>query len=183
MAKLMDNLGRDHQNVASLLELLDRQLTAVHDVESADFELMRDVMLYMTAYPDTVHHPLEDLVFERLAAAHPPSQDLVDQLAREHRDLARKGAKFRELLIHVVDGGLVARADLETTGRDYVGFLVHHMALEDEKAFPLARTMLGKKDWQWVQGQLKATEDPIFGPVREQQFASLFRHIEDNMPE
>ena len=45
-----------------------------------DFPLMRDVMLYMTRYPDQFHHPKEDLLFTALAIRGHPMQGTRDNL-------------------------------------------------------------------------------------------------------
>ena len=49
---------------------LEKQMDVVRDEENADFELMHDIMLYMTHYPDRTHHPMEDLVFQKLTSLH-----------------------------------------------------------------------------------------------------------------
>ena len=71
MSEIMRQLRDDHRNVALMMDLLERQLDAVHRMERADFDLMHDVMRYMTRYPDQVHHPKEDLMFERMGADEP----------------------------------------------------------------------------------------------------------------
>ena len=66
MSAVMHDLHQDHRTIHELLGLLARELDAVSDVIGGDFELMRDIMVYMTRYPDHTHHPKEDLMFERM---------------------------------------------------------------------------------------------------------------------
>ena len=58
----------DHVNFGRLLNLLEGQLQLLHDDGSPDYELMLDIMYYMTHYSDLLHHPKEDIVFARIKA-------------------------------------------------------------------------------------------------------------------
>ena len=179
MSAIMQQLREDHHHVAFMLSILEQQLERVHEAQTADFELMRDIMVYMTSYPDRIHHPLEDLVFSKLAEHNNGRLEIVDVLLREHQGLAEKGQRFHDMLEQVADGSMVLRAELEETGKDYTAFLRHHMRLEDKEAFPLAERTLQDEDWRWVSEQFEMQKDPVFGSVVEKQFASLFQHIQD----
>ena len=52
----------DHVNFARLLNLLEGELDLLHDAGSPHYQLMLDIMYYMTHYSDVLHHPKEDLV-------------------------------------------------------------------------------------------------------------------------
>ena len=56
----------DHANFARLLDLLEAQLDLFHRGETPHYELMLDIMFYMTHYPDVLHHPKEDMAFTRI---------------------------------------------------------------------------------------------------------------------
>jgi hemerythrin-like domain-containing protein len=49
----------DHVNFGRLLNLLEGELRRLHDDRSPDYELMLDIMYYMTHYSDVLHHPKE----------------------------------------------------------------------------------------------------------------------------
>jgi len=51
----------EHVNFAKLLNLLEAELDLFHKGDSPNYELMLDIMFYMTHYPDVLHHPREDL--------------------------------------------------------------------------------------------------------------------------
>jgi len=178
MSKIMDQLKSDHANIARLLAMLTQQMDIVHAEKNADFELVHDIMVYMTQYPDHTHHPMEDLVFHKLIKHDRDAHDIVARLKREHAALAEKGADFLEMLRHVVDGALVERAVLENTGRDYIAFLSSHMTIEDSDAFPRAERALTKKDWDDVESRFEARTDPVFGPILVEEFRSLYDYIQ-----
>ena len=179
MSTVMSELRQDHRNVREILGLLSRQLDAVSDTSGGDFELMRDIMIYMTRYPDHTHHPKEDLMFERMRerGVAPDTEATIVKLLREHAALAEKGNLFRDMLIGVVDGAMVKRDALVATGRDYAEFLSYHARLEDETVFLEAEKLLDDADWAVVRKAFEAQVDPIFGPAVEHEFESLHDYI------
>ncbi len=178
MPAIMEQLKADHGNISHLLATLDAQMVVVHDEGNADFELMHDIMVYMTHYPDHTHHPMEDLVFDKLTSRDSSADGVVTQLKREHTALAEKGQRFTEMLRHVVDGAMVERDVLENTGRDYIAFLRSHMEVEDSDVFPRAEQALSDKDWEDVASNIEARTDPVFGPVVADEFRSLYEYIQ-----
>ncbi|MCP5151087.1 MAG: hemerythrin domain-containing protein [Ectothiorhodospiraceae bacterium] len=178
MPEILDDLRTDHRNIAHLLDLLEREIDAVERIRDADFELMRDIMHYMTHYPDHTHHPKEDLMFERLRARSARAPAVVEQLRREHQGLATKGRALLEVLSRVVDGGIVERTELAGAARDYAGFLRHHMRVEDGEAFPLAESTLHDEDWAAVARAFERRGDPVFGPVVAEEYRDLLAHID-----
>ncbi len=66
MSDVMDKLHADHAHIARLMSLLEEQIQLIHAEENPDAPLMQDIMAYMTHYPDLIHHPLEDLIFEHV---------------------------------------------------------------------------------------------------------------------
>ena len=179
MSKVVGDLHQDHRNIRVLLDLLAREIDAVDDASGGDFELMRDVMVYMTRYPDHTHHPKEDLMFERMRrrGVAPDTEATIEKLLREHAALAEKGGTFRDMLIGVVDGAMVEREALVATGRDYTDFLRYHAHLEDETVFIEALDLLDDTDWSAIDRAFEAQIDPIFGPAVQHEFQTLYEHI------
>lgn len=178
MSAIMEQLKADHGNISRLLATLEAQIAIVHDEENANFELMYDIMVYMTDYPDRTHHPMEDFVFRKLVNRDKSADGVVARLGREHAGLAEKGQRFRDMLRHVVDGSMVERHVLEDASRDYVEFLRSHMAIEDSDAFPRAEQTLSAEDWDDVASSFEARVDPIFGPIVAEEFRSLYEYIQ-----
>ncbi len=179
MSKVVGDLHEDHGNIRMLLDLLAREIDAVAEANGGDFELMRDIMIYMVRYPDHTHHPKEDLMFERMRGrgVAPDTEAIIEKLLREHVALAEKGAAFRDMLAGVVDGAMVERDVLVATGRDYADFLEYHARLEDGTVFIEASKLLDEVDWAAIEGAFEARVDPIFGPVVQKEFQLLYEHI------
>ena len=72
---MSDSIARwhaEHVNFAKLLDLLEGQLDLFHKGESPDYELMLDIMFYMTHYPDVLHHPKEKKIWRLQASSNAP---------------------------------------------------------------------------------------------------------------
>ena len=77
---------------------MERQLLAISRSKSVDLDLTRNVIEYMVEYPDKIHHPTEELIFERLIKRDVKARDAVNDLHMEHNLLNEKGLEFRNLL-------------------------------------------------------------------------------------
>ena len=71
VSQVLDELRADHRNLTILLDMLDREIARLKSVEDPDYELLHDIMMYMTGYPDAVHHKKEDWVYAKMAAIRP----------------------------------------------------------------------------------------------------------------
>ena len=70
-ATFLAELREDHKNMALMLKLLERESNRIYDGDEPDYELLQDIMHYMTVYPDAVHHPKEDRIYAELKAFRP----------------------------------------------------------------------------------------------------------------
>lgn len=178
MSDVIAQLRTDHGNFIRLLDLLERELGNVTDEEArVDYALMQDIMVYMTHYPDHFHHPREDLVFERMERRDGSVDPVVQNLKKEHQALARKGTAFLEILQSVVDGELVRREVIETSGWDYVDALRSHIIAEEQRVFGLAESLLDETDWAEIDNRMDHMDDPLFGPIVADDYRSLYEFI------
>lgn len=176
--KVLEQLKTDHENVATLLDILEDQVDCVRQMENADFDLMRDIMHYMTTYPDGFHHPMEDLVLETLIERDPSYRDAALSLVKEHTALAKKSQVFLDMLVKVVDGEIVLRKDIVARGIDYIEFLRSHMRREEEQFFPKAESTLKPKDWKRISDSIELHADPVFGKIVELHYKSIREFIQ-----
>src|SRR5215813_1728119 len=94
----------EHLNFFTLLDLFEAELDRFSRGQAPDYELMLDVMFYMTHYPDVLHHPKEDLAFARIAELNPGVRSLIDALGAEHAGLKREGDALVIALDDIVNG-------------------------------------------------------------------------------
>lgn len=177
MTETMQRLRRDHAHVLRLLRILDEQIQRIEQGARAHYAMMSDAVRYLTGYSDGFHHPVEDLVFERLRRRAPHFAPAVDGLVAEHRTLAERGRALGEALSRVVDGALVERDQLLAAANEYVALLRAHMQREDQEVFPGAVTNLRPEDWEEIDDAMQVQEDPLFGRIVHDDYRSLYDYV------
>ena len=177
MSDVLVQLHKDHVNIMRLLDLMEAQLGLFREGERPDYGLMLDIMQYMTSYPDLFHHPKEDLMFRRLTERDPGARLVVKDLINKHVVLADQGAQLLASLQNVVNDVMIERDVLESQGRAYIETLRHHMDVEEGQVFPLAQELLLPEDWAAIDEEMQAMDDPLFGEVVAQDYATLYDYI------
>lgn len=174
---ILAQLRSDHENVTTLLDILDEQMNRVGKSKKADYDLMRDIMHYMTTYPDGFHHPMEDVVIEKLIERDRTCRDFALSLVKDHAELAKKSKSCLEMLLKVINGEVVLRKDIVARATDYVQTLRSHMKKEEERLFPRAEEVLSAEDWKRISDQVERQRDPVFGEIVDAQYQSIYRFI------
>ncbi|HEY1436514.1 MAG TPA: hemerythrin domain-containing protein [Casimicrobiaceae bacterium] len=167
----------EHANFATLLDLLEGELDLFHKGGSPDYELMLDIMFYMTHYPDVLHHPKEDLAFARISEREVNARPVVDELTEQHVHLKEFGAALVHALDDIVNGSITAREHVEVPGRAYVAEFRSHMEREETAILPLAAKLLRDRDWAAIDATIRHFDDPLFGKNGEERYAALRRQI------
>ncbi len=101
MAETIRALIEEHARMATLLDLLEAQLTIYRQGGIPDFDLICEVMDYTTSYPERYHHPKENLIFEKIKEKGAEGADLAENLIEEHRKGEDLTNRFAEALGNV----------------------------------------------------------------------------------
>ena len=179
MSQVIAALERDHANITKLLELLESEILAIEVGKTPDYPLLQDIMRYMTHYPDRFHHPKEDLIFVQLLKREPGARDDVEDLLEEHISIGLAGQEFNKLLHKSAVDSVDVREQLGTLGFAYIRALREHMLKEETKLFALAKVIFTKEDWQVIDEEVDATEDPLFGEMVADAYQRLYWLIID----
>jgi hemerythrin-like domain-containing protein len=169
----------EHANYRRLLDLLDTQTGVFTCGDRPDYELMADVIHYMTQYPDHFHHPREDAAFARLRSHDPAAGAIVAELAGQHERIRRSGAMLAADLAGAADGAMMPRARIAADVRDYATLLRTHMEQEEREVFPRLAALLTTADWFLIDSAIHFRPDPLFGDRVQARFAALHRRIAD----
>ena len=167
----------EHRNFGRLLQLLDGEIAAFHAGDRPDYDLMLDVMYYMTHYPDGYHHPLEDAAFAELSQQDDSAREEVEALFEQHRDIERHGAPLLETLQGALDGAVMARDAVERSAAAYSESMRTHMQREESFLFPRLENVLSDEDWARAQASVARTSDPLFGDAVAERYRGLQRRI------
>jgi len=177
MTQLLDRLNRDHRHLSRLLSLFDDLLDRFHEGDEPDFDLMSEMLEYMESYADQVHHPSEELIFDRLRARTNETYPMLDVLTKQHVLLGQMNKRFRQSLEGIMHEEVLRRDEVEVQGREYVKVLREHLSMEEAEAFPLARERLAPSDWDALMEAVPCTDDPVFGDADPARFRTLFQHL------
>lgn len=174
---VIDTLKREHSNMRSVLVLVGGQLDALEQGRQADYVLLANALYYMRKFPSQVHHPKEDLIFERLATGDPGYRQEVERIREQHQQIY----ELEEWLVDLALGSplphTTERQRLIEFGRHYLQLQREHSMAEEKVLFPRAADVLTKKDWTMVSNLVKEIEDPLFGQHRGERFQSLYDYI------
>jgi hemerythrin-like domain-containing protein len=173
-------LTDEHRYMKLLVKTLDERLASNDEPTVGDYFLMQDIVRYMHEYSDKVHHPTEDLMFEKLLQRNPAREKDVARLQREHGFLDRDTSKLMELLEIGAERQTpeYAKAVRDTAGK-YIYRIRQHMQFEENELFPSATQCLASKDWHDIEARLEAAEDPLFGRTVQRDYRVLYEYFAD----
>lgn len=177
MASLMNELRTDHRNAAVLLGLLSDQVRTARRGGDPDFELLTDIMHYLTYYADAIHHPREDLVYRQLEAV--GKGDGLVFVETDHRELAEDGRQLRDDCEAVFSGAALARKKFVADAIRYIERLEEHMRWEETDLFRRADS-IGD---QVVDLDGLAASDPVFGREVNPRYSTLLERVRDSVGE
>ena len=167
----------EHVNFAGLLDLLERQVVAFGDGARPNYDLMVDIVYYLRAYSDCVHHPREDVAFERLGARELAMNATISRLRQEHRVIATAGEELLWRLNEATGDVVSPRSALEAAAATYLSYYRQHLNTEERDVMPRAAKLLTAEDWLAVAAAVPPVADPLFGEHVEVRFTELRRQI------
>ena len=167
----------EHAYFRRLLDLLQREVDLFHTGESPNYELVLDIISYLRDFADHVHHPREEAAFSCLANRFPDMKLDLARLSQEHRVVARAGETLQKLLIAVLGGAIIPRAEIEVAAATYLVYYGNHIAKEEEDVLIRAAAALTEQDWEVVRAAAPACDDPLFGSNPEERYRELRRQI------
>ena len=171
-------LSDEHRYLSLLLETLEEQLNATELTAAGDFFLIQDIVHYMHEYTDAVHHPTEDLMFDKLVQRNPDKAKDVAHLRKDHIAMHKETARIQKLLDTAAQLKTPKAADaVRTTTNKYIGRLRQHIQFEETELFPAAVQCLANRDWHAIDMSLEAKQDPLFGPTVQRDYRVLYEYF------
>ncbi len=173
----MTELREDHRNMTVVLDLMDGLVEQMEAGKDPDFELLDEIMRYMTVYPDAVHHPKEDIVYEQLRCERPDLAQDLDHVPDDHSDIAHLGASLRDDVEAINAGAAVRREKMIEDTVAYVLRLRNHMRWEEEDLFKRVDKMLDDEPRKVDISDLEHIRDPVFELEIEAGFRRLLASL------
>ena len=172
-ATVLAELREDHKNMALMINLLERESNRIYAGEEPDYELLHDVMHYMTVYPDAVHHPKEDRLYAELKAFRPDLSTGFERITMDHRHIAELSMKLRDDIAAINAGSPIKRNAVVADALRYVNTLRGHMQWEELDLFRRVDEMIRMGHDVFDTANLVHQADPVFGPEVEENFGRL----------
>ena len=180
MREVIVALCREHESIRSVLDVLDSETAYLAEYRGrrrADYRLVWAAIEYMSDFPDLVHHPKEDLVYNRLCAVDPAAAGRVGDIPAAHRVLASDLRALATELAAVMQDPRRPRSALSVVARGFVRHLRHHLDAEEAVFFPVAERTLDAGTWAELKHRAIARLDPLIGGEASERFEALRRTI------
>lgn len=178
LARILDELREDHRNLGRLLDLLESECKVIPEDGEPNMELLRDIMHYMTVYPDAIHHPREDLVYAAMREHGAELAEGLENIPGDHREIAELGETLRRDIEAIISGAAVTRQHLLEDLVNYVGHLRRHMEWEEADLFPRADSLARDRESATVDVSMHLGEDPVFGATTVKAFSNLLTYLQ-----
>ena len=177
MSWVIEILCQEHRNIEKLLRVLEQELNVFNRGERPNYELVVAVIDYFKGYPDTCHHPKEDMIFERLKLRDANAAATIGDLGAEHQEGARRLYGVAQIVEAVLNDQDFMRQIAYDTMHDFIDHERRHMAMEERLVFPAALKALRPADWAEIALKLADRHDPLSHPNVEEKFDTLRRSI------
>lgn len=178
-AAVLEELREDHRNMTLMINILERESNRIYSGAEPDYELLGDVMHYMTVYPDAVHHPKEDRLYAELKAFRPDLSVGFERITMDHRHIAELSLKLRNDIASINAGNPVRRNSVVADALRYVNTLRGHMQWEELDLFRRIDEMISEGHDVFDAANFISSADPVFGPEVEQNFGRLISSIRE----
>ncbi len=177
MSQLLDILHEDHKNFIKLLTFIESQLECIKNCEVVDFETILIAMIYMRDYPDKIHHPRENTIFQYFLQKYDTSNDEILELMNEHEGMPQLTEKIIDMLERVVSEAPINRYEFCENLSEYLDVQKEHMNLEESAVYPAINENMKDSDWSILAEELSIIPDPLFHEPKDEKYSLLLHKI------
>jgi hemerythrin-like domain-containing protein len=177
MPKIIDILLEEHQNIEKLLLVLEHELEIFDRSGRPDYEILQTIIQYFQDYPESCHHPKEEMIFERLKARDPAAARNFGDVEAEHQLETRRLRNFARAVEYILADQEFLRETFHLAVHDFIDHQRQHLNKEERLLFPAAVKALRSEDWAEIDARLDDRKDPLFDAVVEEKFHNLQRTI------
>jgi hemerythrin-like domain-containing protein len=177
MPKIIDILLEEHQNIEKLLLVLEHELEVFDRSQRPDYEILQTIIQYFQDYPESCHHPKEEMIFERLKARDPAAAKRFGDVEAEHQVETKRLRSFARAVDFVLADQEFLRESFHMAVHDFIEHQREHLKKEERLLFPAALKALRPEDWAEIDARLDDRKDPLFNSVVEEKFHNLQKTI------
>ena len=175
--KFIELLLEEHRNIKKLLHVLEQELDVFDHSDSPDYEILQAIIEYFQDYPESYHHPKEDMVFEKLKLRDPALAARIGDVEDEHEVETKRLQNFAQAVNDILAGREFLRKNFHDIVLNFIEHQRRHMDKEELLLFPAAVKALLAEDWAEIDARLNDRTDPLFGGDGPKKFHALQKTI------
>jgi hemerythrin-like domain-containing protein len=177
MVEIIGILRQEHRNIEKLLCVMEEELTVFDRGERPDYEVFGAIIEFFKKYPDSCHHPKEDIIYAKFKARAPDRAASIADLEAEHREGAVRLRRVAKAIDAVLNDQDLLRESVDRIVRDFIDNERKHIVLEDQIVFPAIIDTLRPDDWADIALKIADRYGPPSEADFEEQFSTLRRNI------
>jgi hemerythrin-like domain-containing protein len=177
MPKIIDILLDEHQNIEKLLLVLEHEFEVFDRSGRPDYEILQSIIQYFQDYPESCHHPKEEMIFEKLKLRDPAAAKRFGDVEAEHGLEAKRLRSFARAVDYILADQEFLRESFHLAVHDFIEHQRQHLQKEERLLFPAAVKALRSDDWAEIDARLDDRKDPLFNSIVEERFQNLQRTI------
>ncbi len=175
----------EHRSLAAVMHGLEFLVREARDKGTPpSFPLLRAMLHYIKAFPETLHHPKEDAyLFRKLRARTREFDATLDELERQHVSGTAQVVELERSIDAYEKNPGSGLARFAAAAECFATTQGEHMALETKVIIPAARQHLTEADWEEIGAAFAGNTDLRFSVDNDEEFRQLFARIVNLAPE
>ena len=167
----------EHRNIEKLLLVLEHELEVFDRSGRPDYEILQSIIRYFQDYPESCHHPKEEVIFEKLKARDSAVAKRFGDVEADHEVEAKRLRSFARAVDYILADQEFLRESFHLAVHDFIEHQRQHLEKEERLLFPAAVKALRSKDWAEIDARLDDRKDPLFNSLVEEKFRDLQKTI------
>ncbi|WP_448208010.1 hemerythrin domain-containing protein [Azospirillum sp. sgz302134] len=179
MTDALTVIKTEHRNLMRVVNLFD---VVLREAEP-DFALLTAIVDYLQQFPDTYHHPKEDLfLFKALRERDPDAAGILDELEAEHDLCLKATTGLRAALKAYKTGASGGAAAFRKAAEEYRRLQLRHLQKEEGVVMPMAKRALHPEDWAEINAAFADNKDPLFSDEAQEDSRALYSRVVNLAP-
>jgi len=177
MAKIIEVLLEEHVNIEKLLSVLEHELELFDHDRRPDYDILQSIIAYFEDYPQSCHHPKEEMIFCRLQQRDPAAAAAYGDVDDEHETETKRLRGFADAVKAVLTDQEILRDSVHAAVHLFIASQREHLRKDETLLFPAALRALRAEDWSEIDARLSDRRDPLFVGEVAEKFHNLERSI------
>ena len=113
MVEIIEILRQEHRNIEKLLRVMEQELSVFDRGGRPDYEVFGAVIEFFKKYPDSCHHPKEDVIYDKFKLRAPDRAASIADLQAEHREGAVRLRRVAQAIDSVLNDQELLRESVD----------------------------------------------------------------------